>query len=76
VAICKFNGKVSSIRLVKVENGGFKATVNVSAEPYMFWGPSAPTELAATAKLQFTVIKYVNTCLGYAIFDLHYSLRL
>lgn len=74
-AIKKFNCDVSIIRFVQLEDGKFKATIDVSAYPHEFWGPSATTKVVAKAKLLYTVIKYVNEQMGCPVIDLHYGVR-
>lgn len=57
------------------EDGTYKATIDVSVQPYSFVGDSAPNSVATKAKLMFSVIRHVNTVLGHPIMDLNHSIR-
>lgn len=74
-AIKKMNCEVSKIRVIQLDDGQFKAAIDVSVYPYSFSGDVAATKVAANSKLLFSVIKYVNIGLGQAIIDLNYSVR-
>lgn len=66
------NCTASAIRFVELEDGQFKATVDVSVEPFNFVGDADVTRIGAKSKLLFAVIKHVNVQLGIPVIDLHF----
>lgn len=74
-AIRKLNCDEGNIGIISVDDGQYRASLDVSVEPFRFVGARAPTIVAAKAKLLFTVIKHVNKVLGYSIIDVNYPVR-